>query len=522
MVPNWNSTQPSANMRELSPRAQPSGVHAGTRSETKRFPSKGFPFRYYVHDPWWLNSPWLDRYGREPHDIYLPLSLGRITAAGQVETPRSIAILTIDDSYGRMPEKCPLEVIPHLLEALEDLPDRPGPLVWVYPFDEYHDMTFASKTRIEMPFFADWLIRAAINNGLPLNTVVSSKAFLASVEKNADLYRESVLITTVPDAGSPLSAALMRYARAGGRVLLYGPLDHGGEELRQLLHVRLGEPIAGRLKIDLRTNVDFLSDRGYPGELQHREPMSAGGCRELLAKPEAGDIEVGATVSDGKSERVAALWRPFLQSGGCLAWVRGTNSNSFTGGHLLTPDNPKQWFQGDLLLRFALKAFGYRLSVSKQVPEQRNPMITVARHENGFFFSGYTPNTNVDLRLRFPQGAPLLIGQETRLSDGQACYRPPRAWHRECRAFIEQREGEVSCVHLKSGEVGIKRRLLLNGLNDATIRFYPEPSRPKVTMQPHPQEPYLEGPFLSYQTHDDSLGHYLSCEHVSGTVLISW
>ena len=25
---------------------------------------RGFPFRYYVHDPWWLNSPWLDRYGR--------------------------------------------------------------------------------------------------------------------------------------------------------------------------------------------------------------------------------------------------------------------------------------------------------------------------------------------------------------------------------------------------------------------------------------------------------------------------
>ena len=53
---------------------------------------QGFPFRYYVHDPWWLNSPWLDRYGREPHDIYLPLAVGRIGPAGTVETPGSIAL----------------------------------------------------------------------------------------------------------------------------------------------------------------------------------------------------------------------------------------------------------------------------------------------------------------------------------------------------------------------------------------------------------------------------------------------
>ena len=24
--------------------------------------------------PWWLNSPWFDRYDRSPHDIYLPLA----------------------------------------------------------------------------------------------------------------------------------------------------------------------------------------------------------------------------------------------------------------------------------------------------------------------------------------------------------------------------------------------------------------------------------------------------------------
>jgi hypothetical protein len=483
---------------------------------------KGYPFRYYVHDPWWLNSPWLDRYGREPHDIYLPLSIGRIDAAGKIETPRSIALLTIDDSYGRTPDKCPNEVIPHILAALEDLPDRPGPLVWVYPFDEYHEMTFSVKPRLEEPFFADWFMRAAINNGLPLNTVVSSRVFLKSFAENASLYRESVLITTAPDAGSSLGRALLRFVQSGGRVLLYGPLDRSGDELLQILHLRLDPPIAGRLTIELRTNPDRLSDRAYPSALQHRESMCAGGCRAVLSEAEGDDCKVVAMVSDGKSRRVAALWRKFPQSGGSLAWVRGTNSNAFTGGHLLSPDDPQRWFQGDLLLRFALEAFGYRLSVCKQAPEQRNPVVTVARHENGFFFSGYTPNTDVDLCLKFPQGAPLLVGQETRLAGGQARYRPPRAWHRECRVFVVQGEGELSCIEQHSGEIGIQRRLFLTGLNDATLRFYPEPSRPKVTMQPNPKEPFLEGPFLEYRTHDDALGHYLQAEHVTGSLLISW
>jgi hypothetical protein len=250
--------------------------------------------------------------------------------------------------------------------------------------------------------------------------------------------------------------------------------------------------------------------------------MSAGGCSEVLSEDGGTDVQVDATVTDGKAQRVAALSRAFPQTGGGIAWVRGTNSNSYAGGHLLQPDDPKTWFQGDLPLRFALKSFGYRISVFKQTPEQRNPVLAVARHANGFYFSGYMPNTNVEVRLQFPQGAPVLSGLETRLSEGQSCYRPSRAWHREARVFVRQRDGELSCVEQISGEIGIKRRLRVSGLNDATLRFYPEPSRPNVTVQPNPREPYIEGPFLECRVRDDALGHYLYAEHVSGTVLISW
>ncbi|MBR2432882.1 MAG: hypothetical protein IKB23_08195, partial [Clostridia bacterium] len=35
-------------------------------------PGNDFLFRYYIHDPWWVNTPWYDRYDGQPYDIYLP------------------------------------------------------------------------------------------------------------------------------------------------------------------------------------------------------------------------------------------------------------------------------------------------------------------------------------------------------------------------------------------------------------------------------------------------------------------
>lgn len=486
-------------------------------------PGKGFPFRYYVHDPWWLNSPWLDRYGREPHDIYLPLAVSRINAQGAVETARSVAFLTIDDSYGRMPDKCPTEVIPHVLAALEHRPDRPGPLVWVYPFDEYNDRLKEDEPRLAEPFFSDWFMRAAINNGFPLNTVVSTKNFISSRRQSPQLYRESVVVTPAPDAGSRMEEALMGYLRSGGRVLLYGPLDHAGDSFLKLLNIRLDAPVGGDFTLDLRQPLDRVEDPQIPRRLRHREAMSAGGCREVLRDERNPETQVIAEISRDRIRRVAALSRRLSPNGGMLAWVRGTNSADYKGGHLLTPDDPKEWFQGDLLMRSALESFGLRVAVRKQSAAQGNPVLAVARHDNGFFFSGYTPNTNVELQLGLPQGAPLFTGLETMLHNGAACYRMPRAWHRECRVFVRQREGELSCREQCSVSNGISRRLLLQGLRDATVCFYPESSVPgKVTMQPDPQDPYIEGPFLEYETHNGPDGHYLSACNVNGTLLISW
>ena len=56
-------------------------------------PGDKFLFRYYVHDPWWINSPWYDRYGGKPHDIYLPMAVSRIDAEGNARSAELLNIL---------------------------------------------------------------------------------------------------------------------------------------------------------------------------------------------------------------------------------------------------------------------------------------------------------------------------------------------------------------------------------------------------------------------------------------------
>jgi hypothetical protein len=161
-------------------------------------PGDVFPFRYYIHDPWWMNSPWLDRYGREPYDIYLPLSLARISGDAKVTPPAYLEFLTVDNSYGQMPEEVPNEVTPLILDAMENYSDAPGLVTWIYPFDEYNEMTFGSSPRLGEVFFGDWFLRNAVNDGFPLNSVVSTRQFAASLAKNPDFYRETVLLVYAP------------------------------------------------------------------------------------------------------------------------------------------------------------------------------------------------------------------------------------------------------------------------------------------------------------------------------------
>ncbi|OGV81501.1 MAG: hypothetical protein A3K19_26045 [Lentisphaerae bacterium RIFOXYB12_FULL_65_16] len=499
----------------------------GWMSHIAELPGDGFLFRFYTHDPWFLNSPWFDRYCREPHDIYLPLSVARLDGKGEVGTPTSLSILTVDDSYGRMPEQVPNEVIPHILAARGDQPDRPGPLVWVYPFDEFHDWTFGTPCRIDEVFFNDWFMRGAVNQGLPLNTVISTGNAVTALASNRDAFAESALVSPVPQADSAWEQVLLQFAAGGGRVLLYGPLRHASAKLLKTLNLKVGAPLSGEFELTLKFEGDHVQDRPMATRLVHHPLLSAGGLEAVAANIEDVPACLLAAVSQDQATRVVAWTRSLREwNGGRISWVRGTVScdPERTGGHLLVPLNPAETYPAEAMMRQALQSFGIFITPEKRNPEQPNPMLCVARRSNGFFLSGFTPDTTTAVQLRFPQGAPVLTNLETWVEGGRAQYNLPRAWHRECRVFIEQGEdGRVGCMERCSGMVGVSRRFLVTGLRNATVRFYYEAgTQGSVKMLRNPQSPYLAGEFLSAVEKTDALGHYLQADGVSGDVMISW
>ncbi len=188
----------------------------GHMTRISELPQDEFMFRFYLHDPWWHNSPWYDRYDCSTGDIYMPMAISRIDRDGKAQAAATLQLLSIDNSFGNMPDCCANEVIPHLLKAKKDQPDEPAPLVWVYPLKEYTTATEEKWLR-EM-YFGDNYIKDAINRGLPLNCVVSSENFL---RHDPNVYAKSILISPV-HPNSEVNERLSAYARQGKKVIFYG------------------------------------------------------------------------------------------------------------------------------------------------------------------------------------------------------------------------------------------------------------------------------------------------------------
>ncbi|MDQ2945415.1 MAG: hypothetical protein M3Y27_05645 [Acidobacteriota bacterium] len=483
-------------------------------------PGDVFPFRFYTHDPWWLNSPWLDRYGRDPHDIYLPLALARVNGNASITRPANLEFLSVDNSWGQMPEQVPNEVTPHLLSAMQDYSDAPGLVTWVYPFDEYHEMTFGPAPRLGEVFFGDWFMRSAVNNGFPLNSVVSTRQFVPAFRAKPDFFRRTILLAYLPAISGVLEKTLLDALRKGNDVLAYGPIGDGGGELVKLLALQKAAPISGDLEVKLTVPGDIVRTGAIPAKIRHRAELSAGGVDTVLAA-DRGSVEVAALTSQGGVERVYAVSRAqALGNGsGMLGWVRGSFCSSISGARLPTPDDPGQWMQAESLMRMILARFGYSIRFAKSSVETRSPLLLSARHKNGFYLSSYSPSTTTTVHLRFPHGAPVLIGTETWLEDGHSSYTLPRALHKEVRCLLDQTvSSEVSCVEAISEYPFFQRRLLLKGLKNATVHFYPENER-RVVMQANDTRTYnLDS--LPYAREDD--GTRLVIQGITGQLLISW
>ncbi|MBR4073725.1 MAG: hypothetical protein IKK24_07260, partial [Clostridia bacterium] len=283
-------------------------------------PSDGFLFRYYLHDPWWANTPWYDRYNCQPTDIYMPMAISRIDENGKIQTADHLSILSIDNSFGDMPDCCVTEPLPHLIKAKKDSGDSAAPFVWVYPFREYS--TASEVDIISEMYNGDNFIKAAINSSLPLNCVVSTDNFL---KHNLDIYRQCVLISPVPEENA-IAEKLNRFEAEGGRVIYYGSKK------------RL-DKIKGNVKI-------------------------------------------------------------------------------------YTEESPTKLIE-------ALGKFNYKIKFNRLRTDMKTPTITIAKSNNALFFSVYASNTTDEVLLKFPLGAPIMLGGETELENGFAKCRFSRFEHKE-------------------------------------------------------------------------------------------
>lgn len=489
---------------------------AGYLSRMTELPDdQKYLFRYYIHDPWWMNSPWFDRYERQPHDIYLPLACVRINQEGKIGKPTHWNFLSIDNSLGEMPEQCPQEVIPYLKDALRTAPDAVSPFVWVYPFEEYCGL---KDGRLEKPFFEDWFIRGAINHGIPLNTVVSTGIFRKTLRQNPELYQGCIPVTSVPKKGNPMQEEVIRFVQEEGNLILYGSLEGAGRKMEEFLNLSTTSSLSKELYLK-----NYLTDENQVAEKIFHDPLLSDGGINTVLRENKEDVQVLAEVTDGSQSRVISIYRKEKSWKGAVIWIRGTNCSSLQGDRILTPHNPKEFYHVENLMRLSLQKFGYDIRFRQRNLGGITPIVLISRNDNAFYFSGYVPDTTTSIEMKMPLGAPLLLGYETLLENGYSQYHMPRAFHKECRVFVEQKDTSVISYHeVCPVSYMMRRRVMVTGLQDATVRFMVRKGwAEKTELLVNPSWQMAAGIIPEQEIIETPYGAIIEARYVTGDLLIS-
>ena len=433
-------------------------------------------FRFYISDPWFVSNPWWAYYGREPYDVYCPMSASRLSRSGSVDAPTDLAFLSVDDELGRFDSDAAGEVIPHVRRAFRYAADAPGILTWIYPYGRYNALPAREPERIGQPFFHDWFVSRAVTMGLPLNTVMADTDFLAAAAALGPLMRDTVLLTPVPVRGDGVGERLLEHVRSGGRAILYGSAEDAGEEVRTALGLRLEAPLSGDLALELPLAADVFRREQPPRTLRHDPLTSGGGIREVPSDPGDPNTRILARVASAGAQRAYALVRADPSwNGGAVGWIRG--SSPLLPSDTLEPAflDPGLFADPSEGLRLLLAALGTAIVQDREDPYSRPVNTFISRHRGGFFFSGYAPDLTVDVSYLLPFGAPIFQGTDAVVSARGARYRPARSFHHECRVFVSQQLTSLVTYRENSPRIGKDRRFIVTGLQDATVTVFPYP-----------------------------------------------
>lgn len=496
----------------------------GYLSRIAEIPGVTYPFRFYPNDPWFWQNPWRDLYDREPHDIYCPLAAARVNHAGELEGPGIVEILTIDTEKGELNEEDAQEIIPHLRRAITQAPDQPGLLTWVYPFRELHDRIAASSSHSGSIFFHDWFIRNAINQGLPLNTVIGTDSLFRMNQDAAGKLKDTILLVSASWLTGANADYFTNYVRSGGRLLLYGALNDS--TLLDLLNLKLGEALEGDFDVG---GFDFLEDGLSVSQplfrsrrLRHQARIGDGGFREQLNNANDAFTTSAVNLHQDGEVRVYAISRQHpTWGGGRVGWVRGSLPFEDSGITHLPVRQDASLLDGSVVLRYMLQHFGYTIVQDKYEESSTPALMFVKRHDNAFIYTGCKKDSSVTFRLRMPEGIPVIIGQAAMGGAAEAAYALDRTFHDECRVFVDQKEhGQIWCREnspVSTRKVNPVRTITVGGLKEAAVTVYPPVWA-------------IEGERLdircSYAAHEEvpwtRQGNKVLLEEISGTINISW
>lgn len=483
-------------------------------------PGDTYPYRFYPNDPWFWQNPWRDLYDREPHDIYCPLTVARMNGDGELENPGIIELLTIDTEKGELDADCPAEVIPHLRRAIQDFPDQAGILTWLYPFAEYHEAVAASEDEAKTIFFEEWFVRNAVNQGLPLNTVLSTEAFAAMTDEAKEKLRKTIVFVPASGLTGTNGRLLASFVRGGGRAIVYGAVTD--PQWRSLLNIRQDRGLEGEFELACTLRTDTLFVDTTAARMFKHDPLIGGGAlNEVLNDAADRATKVSATARQGDQVRILALTRELPEwNGGKVGWVRG--SLPFEGGSVtqLPVRQADDYADLSILVRQLLEEFGYELRQAKPEATNKPALLFVSRRDNGFTFTGCRQDTSVGLLMRFPDGVPVIPGQTIRAGKGAAAYSLDRTFRDECRIFVDQEETTtVFCREYMPNPTPRKvseRFIHVTGLREATITIYP----PLASLAAGTVEVRADNAYLDLK--GCLFGDKLVIPNISGEMEVTW
>lgn len=521
---------------------------AGVMTQLAAYPGHEFPYRCYMSDPWWLNSPWEDRYQMNPSDMYLTMGLSRLHENGQLDCVTDVNLVSLDTVWGELPERFPDTLIPHLKRALNERPSAAGPFVWVYPFEEFREALFDRKRDADAVLAGDANIIQALNRGLPLSTIVTPAGLQTALAEDAKALTGRVVISPVPEADTAWEQSLLDYVQSGGVVLCYGSAHRASDRFLQTIGLDLtGESIEG-LKVSWLSEpqTDTFSEQGFARDLARPSIVTQGGLREVDG---AADYESLAVATDvhGRQRTLAGLRRTGF--GGAIGWVRGFSAfNEWGRGLAAVPDT--EAFPCAVLFRLVLDRLGWSFRYDRarvdsgspkrffgegaeendpggerEMPDPHNfySQFTISR--NGFVLTANSNDPDMTLKTRTPFGAPVLPYRHTRLMDGHSCFRFSEQpfLHGECRVFVEQEAGTLLYQNIPTAHPRFRLRRMLYGLHNATVRYFPKDgcfANTRVLVNPNSHFTLGEERETAWQEHCGC--RCLVFRNVTGRISIGW